>query len=1154
MPSSLRAWCASLALVTSLAALTSQATVLDNFDDNTKTGWKDFTFIPGLGLPTEASGQFRFEMPPVGQAIFSASQKESQVLELKEGRSIEMRVDVIEGGGKDSFAVLAFIPQSTGPGSLGGYGIAKSTTDILITKGIGKYFIADNGPAANLKNENITLVLKLTVKDGNVIVNSKALDKENSNAVLWERTVIDTPEADVLADGTDEPAVPYITKGYFTLYLYQDFDGALPENPYKIYYDNAQVEILDSTVLDNFDDNAKTGWKDFTFIPGFGIPSEAEGQFKFVMPPAGQGIFSASQKTSRVFELKEGERTEFRVDVIEGGAKDSFAVLAFIPQSTGPGSLGGYGLAKSTTDILITKGVGKYFIADNGPTAHLKNENITLVLSMEVKDGNVIVHTEALDKDADNAILWERTVIDTPEADILADGIDDPAGPFITKGYFTLYLYQDFDGGAVENPYKISYDNAIVIAPPLPDNIAPLLSEITPDEFASFLPADTAPSFKVTDDQDLVDNRISITLNGVRFTTANGLTLTGAGSTRTATLPGKLAAGMDYTAVLAATDAAGAEVSKTIYFDTFTSENTVVEVEDYNFSGGVYFNAPIVIPEGTGPQESAYSLQEGTKQVDYSDTRSSPSRNETKYRPQDTIRMQHSLDNARAKFVEAGGAEAQVYDYDVGDIAANEWMNYTRDFPSGAYEVYLREALANLATADSVLEQVISDPAVEDQAVKSLGTFLGTRTGFVYRNFGLTDGSGQNKIRLNLQGVTTLRLRHLTPDGDAANRFMNYMIFVRVGDIEFQRAFVNAISPAPESTVETLNPAIHVELQNKDTVVNPATISLVVNGATVTPTITTTDQGSTVDYALSTLPASGAINSATVSFQDNQGQTITSTWSFSVSYKSLNPANRAVGTAETAGFNVHVVQAPAGSSLPNTLVRAEEQIKNNSSIERTVDVTEAADLINYNKTAGRTQGVFPDDVTVPGIDPAVTGNGTDDFTAEVTTYLQLGKGIYRFGVISDDGYKLSSGKNFADIISNTLAGHSGGPANETVDFVVTEPGLYPFRLLWYERAGAGFAEWFSIDRTTGERTLINDPNTPDSIKAYRALSSVSVSGSTDLEGNYAPEASVSVDTAAKTLTVTVTPSTSRLFKVQAPEGWVLKSVTLVGNQLVIVYQ
>ena len=124
------------------------ARVLDDFDDNTKTGWEDFTFIPGLGIPTEADGQFKFEMPPVGQAIFSASQKVSEVLELKNGRTMELRVDVIEGGGKDSFAVLAFIPQSTGPASLGGYGLAKSTTDILITKGINKYFVADAGAPA----------------------------------------------------------------------------------------------------------------------------------------------------------------------------------------------------------------------------------------------------------------------------------------------------------------------------------------------------------------------------------------------------------------------------------------------------------------------------------------------------------------------------------------------------------------------------------------------------------------------------------------------------------------------------------------------------------------------------------------------------------------------------------------------------------------------------------------------------------------------------------------------------------------------------------------------------------------------------------------------------------------------------------------------
>ncbi|MFM7555031.1 MAG: hypothetical protein ACKPAH_07005, partial [Verrucomicrobiota bacterium] len=106
--------------------------------------------------------------------------------------------------------------------------------------------------------------------------------------------------------------------------------------------------VLRAKVLDDFDDNAKTGWTDFTFTPGFGLPSESGGRFRFTQPPAGQAIFSASQKTSERFELKEGRSIEFRVDVVQGGAKDSFAVLAFIPTANSAGTLGGYGLAKST--------------------------------------------------------------------------------------------------------------------------------------------------------------------------------------------------------------------------------------------------------------------------------------------------------------------------------------------------------------------------------------------------------------------------------------------------------------------------------------------------------------------------------------------------------------------------------------------------------------------------------------------------------------------------------------------------------------------------------------------------------------------------------------------------------------------------------------
>ncbi|MBI4324299.1 MAG: hypothetical protein HY674_03460, partial [Chloroflexi bacterium] len=451
-----------------------QARILDNFDDNTKTSWTDFTFVPGFGLPKETDGQFKFDLPPAGQDIFTASQKVSENLELKEGRTLELRVDLVDGSGEDAFAVLAFIPNTGGnsPGTLAGYGLAKDPTDILITKGIQKYFVADDGITAELKNSNITLVLTLTVRGGSVIITGKALDKDSNDAVIWERTVVDTPAADVMEDGTDSPAAPYITTGYFTLYCYEQFNAAI--SSYVVIYDNAEVYVMDETVLDNFDDNTKTAWTDFTFIGGFGLPKETDGQFKFDLAPVGQDIFTASQKTSRNIELVEGERVELQVDIVDTSGEDAFAVLAFIPNTGGnsPGTLAGYGFAKDPTDVLLTKGIQKYFVADDGVTAEVKNDNITLSLSLTVKSGSVIITGKVLDKDNNNAVLWQRTVVDTPAADVMEDGTDSPAAPYITSGYFTLYCYEQFN--AALSSYQVNYDNAVLRAPPLAANVAPI--------------------------------------------------------------------------------------------------------------------------------------------------------------------------------------------------------------------------------------------------------------------------------------------------------------------------------------------------------------------------------------------------------------------------------------------------------------------------------------------------------------------------------------------------------------------------------------------------------------------------------------------------------------------------------------------------------
>ncbi len=1142
---------AAAATVAALATLspTLQAKVLDHFDDNTKTGWTDFTFVPGFGLPTESGGRFQFAQPPAGQSIFSASQKTSERFELKEGRSIEYRVDVIQGGGKDSFAILAFIPTANSPGTLGGYGLAKSTTDILVTKGINKYFVADDGPAANLKQDNITLVLNLRAKNGSVIVNAKVLDKDANNAVIWQKTVVDSAAADVLVAGKDDPAAPYITSGYFTLYLYQDFDAGAPESPYKAVYDNAEVFVTDEAVLDDFNDNTKSSWTDFTFVPGFGLPTEAGGQFQFTQPPAGQSIFSASQKTSRVFSLAEGERVSFSADVVKGGAKDSFAILAFIPTANSPGTLGGYGLAKSTTDILITKGINKYFAADDGPAANLKQDNITLNLELTVRGGSVTIQARVLDKDANNAVIWEKTVVDSAAADVLVAGKDDPAAPYITSGYFTLYLYQDFDKGAPESPYQAIYDNAIVAAAPVEANVAPILSDFTPGKFSNFLPASTVVSFKVADDAGLNDEGIALVLNGTRYTKANGLTLSGTGNTRTASYS-KLEANKNYNAVLEATDAGGLTTQERLDFDTFTSSVLVIESEDYNF-GGAFIDNPLPIAEGGGPQPDAYANQAGVQDIDFNDTRTAARSQDAPWRNQDPVRMERTLDLVRAKYAAAGGTAAEVYDYAIGDIDAGEWLNYTRTVPPGAYEIHLRQSLINMEAGESVLEQVTSDPGRPNQTVKTLGSFLGTLSGFNFRNTPLTDGSG-NKTVVRLNGVTTLRLRQVTPDTESKQRRQNYLALVPVADAGTQRAAVTSLTPANNSVADTVVPKVEAVIQNRDTRVAAASVKLSINGVGVAATVTPTDTGARVFYTMDKLPAVGAVQTARLVYSDTEGVGLTNDWSFAFRYLSLDPAARMGAPGPQRGIRVQVVQAPVDAGLlENSLARAEAQLATGSTIPRAYETNVIASVINYSQDgfAGGSVGSFEGDEGIPG---QTDEGGTDNWAMAAVTYLDLPAGVVRFGVQSDDGYKLASGLGLD--ASTPALSFLNGVANDTFDVVVPQAGVYGFRLVWFERGGGAFVEWFTVDPVTGNRTLINADG---GIKAYTSAQapapSVQLVGAPSPDGAYSAVAGAVVDTVTKTITVR-RPTDTRFFRVSGGSATTLSGIQLVGENLVISYR
>ncbi len=761
-----------LAATFGLLTASVQAKVLDNFDDNVKTGWTDFTFIPGFGSPVEANGQFKFNLPPAGQSIFAASTKTTDTFTLQEGRTIEFSVDLVTGNGADSFAVLSFIPKSAAVSELAGYSLAKSTTDLLLTKGINKYFYNQNNP---VKNDNVTLVLSLTVKNGTVFINGKVLDKDNNNAVIFEQSAVDTPDADVLAEGSDSPQAPYLGEGNFVLFCYED--NGTTQASYEVTYDNARTYVCDEVVVDNFDDNVKTQWQDFTFSPGFGAPVETGGQFRFNLPPAGQSIFAASTKTSPVFELTEGTRLQFKVDLVSTNGNDAFAVMGFIPANAQVSQLAGYTIAKSASDILLTKGINKYFYNEN-PAPPVKNDNVTLVLTLTMQDGSVIVNGKVLDKDNSDAVIFDYTAIDTPGGDVLADGTDSPAAPYSGTGNFVLFCYED--NGTTQTSYEATFDNAMACAPPVVGNTAPLITEIQPEAFRNFLPpATTQVSFKASDDKPLPDAGLSITLNGTVYTTASGLVVSGPANERTVSIGG-LTSNVHYIAVLRATDADGATRTETIPFDTFATDSLVIEAEDFNFDGGSFWDNPVVIPEGSGPAANAYAGQSGFNFIDYNETRGDFQ--DVPYRPQDPVRMAHSLDFQRAKFAAAGGIAANVYDYDAGDFQPDEWMNYTRTFPSGTYDVFLRQAIGNMPSYASVLEKVTGDRAEPGQTTTTLGTFRGTQTGFRYGNTPLTDPAGQNRISLRLSGVETLRLRQVDAVPGDASVLQNYLVLIRRPD------------------------------------------------------------------------------------------------------------------------------------------------------------------------------------------------------------------------------------------------------------------------------------------------------------------------------------------------------------------------------------
>ncbi len=258
-------------------------------------------------------------------------------------------------------------------------------------------------------------------------------------------------------------------------------------------------------------------------------------------------------------------------------------------------------------------------------------------------------------------------------------------------------------------------------------------------------------------------------------------------------------------------------------FDTFdqaflTSEETfVIEVEDYNFDGGNFINKPD--PSGVRESgqvvnaENGYLDQSGIPEVDFFDYESSPGPEDVAaFRAFDPVRTQAGSsetgsaeefsgpDPAVNDVIRSIYSDLELPEYQVTDTEGGEWMNYTRDFPAGEYNVYLRAA--GRATQEIYLDEVTSEPSNPDQTTQRLGTFTLPNMGmkFNYRFVALRDGDG-NRVKLSLEGTRTLRL---TIGSERENRVndttaLNYILLTPAIDDEAPQA---AISLTASSTLD----------------------------------------------------------------------------------------------------------------------------------------------------------------------------------------------------------------------------------------------------------------------------------------------------------------------------------------------------------------
>jgi len=339
--------------------------------------------------------------------------------------------------------------------------------------------------------------------------------------------------------------------------------------------------------------------------------------------------------------------------------------------------------------------------------------------------------------------------------------------------------------------------------------------------------------------------------------------------------------------------------------------------------------------------------------------------------------------------------------------------------------------------------------------------------------------------------------------------------------VEPQKPYVISVHPKPTPYLRPVpsdiqpDTEISVVWQDGQNTLTASSVKIYLNEQMVNTETARDGRQTTVKVLGSDLLLASTNYNVKVTATDSSGAELSKQWRFKVTdYRLVEASDIATKPGSlNEGFIARSAQAPAESAIRHDFKRATFQLAEilvddlgnkvaNEAVKGELEGGfDAYDLIDFEKSSSPF-GNFSNDDFFPGI----PGSGDHDalFATEILSYLELQKGVHTFGVNvhvgkpdqnDEDQFRVFIGSNPRDYFSKslgefelTLLGFKDGPNDTTFDFSVEKEGLYPVRIVyWNKTRGAGL-EFYSVDRETGEKILVNDLDDERAVKAFYNVS------------------------------------------------------------------